>query len=112
MCNELSFQTGSENRLSPAFGLRSDLPARMEPSSPTKESHCSVATRGSLVTALNRMPALSTRALPWMPTSGLSASVFLDASSDISCIEAGPEFSVLIAVMLPSCALGGDQKRQ
>src|ERR1700733_7812875 len=85
----------------------------MEPSSLTKDSHCSVATRGSLVTALNRMLALSPRSLPRVPTSGLGASVFLDASSDISWIdETGPLFSVLIAVILPSCFLGRNEKRQ
>ena len=61
LCSVLSFQVASENRRSPAFGARSDLPAAIAPSSPMNESHCSVATFGSLTIALNRIPALSTR---------------------------------------------------
>ncbi len=61
-----------------------------------------MATLGSLIIALKRMPALSSRSWPRKPTSGLSASVFREACSDMpSVVGASERFSVLIAVFVP-----------
>ena len=48
MCSELSFQTGSENRRSPAFGARSDLPAAIVDNATRPNQRVVVGTLGTL----------------------------------------------------------------